>query len=344
LVPDRLLVDIDRDGRAQVSAWLEGELPAPVGDPVELEWSLTADELEDLRWYLEDYLRAPFGVYEDRGPLIAAQLPEWGQRIFNGLFGLSSARDAYVAIRTRAALGGRPELVVRSEHAGWMALPWELISDPAVSAPVVLDALTVSRSLPAGAVGQGFAVGGERLRVLMVISRPRGAGDVGYRMIARPLLQRLEAVRGQVDLVVLRPPRLERLREVLAGAQAVGEPFQVVHFDGHGVLAGARAAGPGAPWSYAGDGEGTLVFEQPGGGSDPVVASEVARVLAGGRVPVVVLNACQSGALGKELESAVAILLDLGFGPAWLAGQIEVVLFFGVQLTQAGGEPLLDAD
>ena len=151
-------------------------------------------------------------------------------------------------------------------------------------------------------------------------------------------------MRGQVDLVVLRPPTLERLREVLAGAQAVGEPFQVVHFDGHGVLAGARAAGPGAPWSYAGDGEGTLVFEQPGGGSDPVVASEVARVLAGGRVPVVVLNACQSGALGKELESAVAILLDLGFGPAWLAGQIEVVLFFGVQLTQAGGEPLLDAD
>jgi hypothetical protein len=44
------------------------------------------------------------------------------------------------------------------------------------------------------------------------------------------------------------------------------------------------------------------------------------------------------------LESAVAILLDLGFGSAWLAGQIEVVLFFGVQLTQAGGEPLLDAD
>lgn len=53
MVPDRLLVDIDRDGRAQVSAWLEGELPAPVGDPVELEWPLTADELEDLRWYLE---------------------------------------------------------------------------------------------------------------------------------------------------------------------------------------------------------------------------------------------------------------------------------------------------
>ena len=54
-----------------MSAWLDGELPEPVGDPVELAWPLTAEELEDLRWYLEDYLRAPFGVYEDRGPRIA---------------------------------------------------------------------------------------------------------------------------------------------------------------------------------------------------------------------------------------------------------------------------------
>jgi len=40
----------------------------------------------------------------------------------------------------------------------------------------------------------------------MVISRPSGTADVGYRMVARPLLDRLEAVRGQVELVVLRPP------------------------------------------------------------------------------------------------------------------------------------------
>jgi hypothetical protein len=76
-VSDRLLVDIDRDGRARVSAWLDGELPEPVGDPVELAWPLAAEELEDLRWYLEDYLRAPFGVYEDRGPRIAGELPGW---------------------------------------------------------------------------------------------------------------------------------------------------------------------------------------------------------------------------------------------------------------------------
>ena len=58
-------------------------------------------------------------------------------------------------------------------------------------------------------------VPGERLRVLMVIARPAGTADVAYRMIARPLLERLDAVRGQVDLVVLRPPTLAALAEIL---------------------------------------------------------------------------------------------------------------------------------
>ena len=55
-----------------------------------------------------------------------------------------------------------------------------------------------------------------------------------------------------------------------------------------------------------------LAFEKPGGGSDHVAASKVAAVLAEGRVPVVVLNACQSGAVGKELEASVATALLQG--------------------------------
>ena len=59
----------------------------------------------------------------------------------------------------------------------------------------------------------------------------------------------------------------------------------------------------------SGPGEGMLAFERPGGGSDHVGASKVAAVLAEGKVPVVVLNACQSGAVGKELEASVATAL-----------------------------------
>jgi hypothetical protein len=103
-------------------------------------------------------------------------------------------------------------------------LPWELMRDPA--GPVALNLGGVSRALPVAELAQTAEVPGGRLRVLMVISRPAGTGDVGYQMIARPLLHRLEAVRGQVDLVVLRPPTLEALQQALAEAAAAEQPVR----------------------------------------------------------------------------------------------------------------------
>lgn len=51
------------------------------------------------------------------------------------------------------------------------------------------------------------------------------------------------------------------------------------------------------------------MFEKAEGGPDQVSAGSVAQVLKEARVPVVVLNACQSGAVGKQLEAAVATRL-----------------------------------
>ncbi|MGH3916280.1 MAG: hypothetical protein ACRDTC_23160 [Pseudonocardiaceae bacterium] len=62
------------------------------GEPFELVGPFDTDVLEDLRWYLEDYLRAPFGVYGERGPQIAGRLAEWGQAVFTALFGAGPAR------------------------------------------------------------------------------------------------------------------------------------------------------------------------------------------------------------------------------------------------------------
>lgn len=137
----------------------------------------------------------------------------------------------------------------------------------------------------------------------MVISRPAGASDVGYQMVARPLLERLDAVRGEVSLTVLRPPTFDALRDAVRQAADSGEPFHVVHFDGHGAMLG-RPTGGGLPGNRPNmmtePGEGVLAFEKPGGGADLVEAQKVAAVLADGKVPVVVLNACQSGAVGRK--------------------------------------------
>jgi len=304
LLPDRLLVDLSGDGQAGVLAWPAGGLPEPVS-AVPLVWPLDAEALEDLRWYLEDYLLAPFGVWEDRGPTVRGKLTGWGEEVFGAIFGAGPARDAYQRARDRGL-----EVVFRSAEPGLLALPWELMRDGA--GPVALGAGGISRSLRVADAAGTLEVPGGQLRVLMVISRPAGAEDVGYQMVARPLLERLDAVRGQVDLTVLRPPTLDALRQAVKQAADAGEPFHVVHFDGHGVMPGHAGGGAivgGRQAMMAGAGEGLLAFEQPGGGSDDVGASKVAAVLAEGKVPVVLLNACQSGAVGKELEASVATAL-----------------------------------
>ena len=135
---------------------------------------------------------------------------------------------------------------------------------------------------------------------------PAGRRDVGYRMVARPLLQRLQAVRGGVELTVLRPPTFAALRERLRPPERPERPFRS---STSMVMARSPVAGPPE--------EGTDLAElerrrghagvqeadrriRPGGG-----LRRVARPQRGEHC-LVVLNACQSGAVGKELEAAVA--------------------------------------
>jgi tetratricopeptide (TPR) repeat protein len=306
---DRLLVDLAADGRASVALWLDGDDLPSAGEPFELTWPLDADALEDLRWYLEDYLVAPFGVYGERGPKVQARLTDWGTVVFGAVFGSGPARDAYIRLRARS---DAVKLIFRSSSPELLGLPWELMRDPARPTPLALalDLDGVSRSLPTAELADTLPVPGGKLRVLMVISRPAGGRDVGYQMIARPLLRRLEAVRGEVDLVVLRPPTLDALTKTLAEAATQGEPFQVVHFDGHGVLRRHAVGGGYGSDMFAGEAdESVLAFEKPGGGSDEVSASKIAQVLKRAQVPVVVLNACQSGAIGQDLSAAIATRL-----------------------------------
>ena len=302
VLADRLLVDLDADGQARVQVWPDGGVPELVSQ-ARLAWPLDADALDDLRWYLEDYLLAPFGVWEDRGPAVQAKLRGWGELAFGAVFHSSRARDAYQRARDQGH-----EMVFRSADPGLLGLPWELMRDDA--GPVALGAGGISRSLPVADAAGTIEVPGGRLRVLMVISRPAGTQDIGYQMVARPLLDRLEAVRGEVDVTVLRPPTFDALHQTVRRAAEDGAPFHVVHFDGHGLMPGA-GGGPiirGHPAMMSHPGEGVLAFEKPGG-ADYVGASKVAAVLAQGRVPAVVLNACQSGAMGKDLEASVATAL-----------------------------------
>lgn len=203
-------------------------------------WSATARvrlgldqaELERLRWYLEDYLQYPI----DPAPIIAAQveqrLEDLGRELFDQIFQDRDATRLWDRVEPGLA-GTRVEVVTDVEGA--TAIPWELLRDPRTNTPLALRAggFVHCSPQPARLLGPPPELA-QRLRILLVICRPGGATDVPFRSVASQLLQ-MRPYAGQIfDLDVLRPPTFARLGQVLRAAQDRGQPYHVVHFDGHG--------------------------------------------------------------------------------------------------------------
>ena len=312
----RLIVQEDH-GAVQVFLHREGQVvPEAAGGAVPFEEPLSAQEREDLRWYLEDYLLAPYAVYEERGEAIAGRIPAWGERLFAAVFGPSRpGRDAYLKARETEPC----ELWISSDSPAFLSLPWELLRDPNRPAPLALELAGLNRTVSAEGAAAVLQPG-TRLKVLMVIARPYGRNDVRYRVVARPLLERLAPVAGEVQLDVLRPPTFDALRERLEQAREEGDPYQILHFDGHGAFGAGAAGGGGQPFRF-GAPQGFLVFETESGDEDPVPVDCLAPLLTDARVPLLVFNACQSGRVdgGTGPEAAVATRLLVGGAAAVVA-------------------------
>ena len=141
--------------------------------------------------------------------------------------------------------------------------------------------------------------------------------DVPFRSVASRIVKSLsDAAREFVQLDVLRPPTFEQLGKVLREAKARGEPYHVVHFDGHGVyeelmppqkdksdneyakivqeiLKRLNTITLGAP--RAGK-HGYLLFENPRADENAMFIDgpTLGTLLVENDVPTLILNACQS--------------------------------------------------
>lgn len=88
-----------------------------------------------------------------------------------------------------------------------------------------------------------------------------------------------------VTIDVLRPPTFSQLLKVLRNHTGY---YHIVHFDGHG------SYGTPLHTSCAAY-EGHLIFESASGQSEPIETGRLSQLLAEYNIPIVVLNACQSG-------------------------------------------------
>lgn len=320
----RVTQDIEPGGyRVDVALEGDGTRRAAVA---RFAWELEAQDREDIRWYLEDYLRYPI----DPAPAIAAgvehRLAELGRELFGKVF--EANRDTlrlWHAVSDHLA-DMRVEVVSAVEDAA--AIPWELLREPATDAVLALRAGAFVRADPQVPQAPGVAEVAERLRVLLVICRPAGRADVPFRSVASHLVRLSRGAREAFQLDVLRPPTFARLAQVLDAAKRAGRPYHVVHFDGHGVywdkarVEAAQRAGSGRPdplryslLSPLREGShGYLLFEDPGtvGNVQLVDGPALGGALAGAGVPVLVLNACRSAHA------------DLVTQPQTVAGNLDV--------------------
>lgn len=271
---------------------------------------LMAQDREDLRWYLEDYLQYPL----DPAPLIARRVEDrltaLGQELFRRVF--EANRDTVRLWNAVAEHLADTRLEIASDAEGTAGVPWEILRDPATDGVLALRAGAFVRTHPQ-AVGRAELSGREvgALRVLLVICRPRGPRDVPFRSVASHLVRLSRSARVAFQLDVLRPPTFAALTRVLGAAKAAGSPYHVVHFDGHGVYLDETTVAAATSGDVAGEfdprmfslvspprpgAHGFLVFEdgRPGPNQALVDGPALGKLLVDTDVPVLVLNACRS--------------------------------------------------
>jgi tetratricopeptide (TPR) repeat protein len=302
-------------------------------DPAELEVEskrfvfnapLGPIEADELRWYLEQYYLWPIGVFRARAARIEAQLPAWGQALYQAALAKPVAQAALNGWQAAGSAERRfsvlvdpdlPEGATTAQQAtaseaagGLLTLPWELLHDRRRYLFQGAHAAHVRRRLP-NRREQLVHPTSLPIRVLLVSPRPEDAHTsyFDHRSSALPLVAAVEALGELVALRILTPPTFPALQAALKQASAAGQPFDVLHFDGHGVY--DRAHGLGA-----------LCFEDAKDAakltkraSQNINADALAALISGYRIPLVFLDACQSARVDDDPTASVAAkLLEAG--------------------------------
>ena len=288
----------EADDTYRVEIALEGDGPRQTAVS-RFQFRLSIKDQEEVRWYLEDYLQYPQEPAPQIAERIEARMTEIGRELFHGVFQTGEARDLWATVRQHLS-DTRVEVVTEVREAA--IVPWELIRDPVTDTLLALYSRAFVRSYPRSAFRPHVPqTTPGSVRILLVISRPRGREDVAFRSVASRLIKSLNTSSGEVfRLNVLRPPTFESLGEVLRKAKEVGEPYHVVHFDGHGVYQeGRQTSVPVNPYQlvdHRPGQHGYLLFENPlrSQNMELIDGPRLGRLLRESGVPVLVLNACRS--------------------------------------------------
>ncbi len=291
----RLTQTVEQETLFHIAVELTGAGPRLTAT-AQFSFALSDQERQDVRWYVEEYAEYPFAPHPERAARVEHLMHDLGVRLFRHLFQQEGHQRIWAKVYEHLPTM-RIEVMSTPQEAA--ALPWELLRDPFTDTPVALSAAAFVRG-HAEAVRQARPVQAQPpIRILLVICRPDGRDDVPFRSVASRLVKGLsDEARALFQLDVLRPPTFERLAEVLRLAYQRGNPYHVVHFDGHGVYGDPhllRQTLTISPHAFrAGGPQGFLLFEHNDPAQRLVHGLDLGNLLHETDVPLLVLNACRS--------------------------------------------------
>jgi hypothetical protein len=142
-----------------------------------------------------------------RGRKVAESIRAYGTSLFRQIFADPQARDQY----RQATQQGLHS--IQLEIAGSVAfhrLHWEALHDPELDLPLALQAPIIRQNR----VSQVFPSAmqpSKTINILVVVARPGGSRDVGYRTISRPLVEELARMKQPINVTLLRPGTYQAL-------------------------------------------------------------------------------------------------------------------------------------
>jgi tetratricopeptide (TPR) repeat protein len=264
--------------------------------PLPITPTLTAEDLAEHRWYLEEYILFPGPGDHARAQKFERRLEAFGKDLRRALF-----HDGLDQLQRLVDQPGPRLFTLTSKDPAALSLPWELLRDD--KSALVFQDVILRRALPVTMAAKAAPIPSLPLRILLVIARPSDAGQIDARSSAAPMMDALDGLGGLVHVELCEPPTLAELERRLGDARDRGERFHVVHFDGHGV--------------YLPDlGVGALCFEKDDATKHLVPGSTFGDLLARMEVPLAFLEACQTADLsGAPVFGSVApALLKAGVG------------------------------
>lgn len=322
----------EEDGvrRASARARLVHEPAAPSQPHVHSRqsWRLVAPigpiEAEELRWYLEKYAVWPSHYFRDRARKVEADLARWGGLLHEAAMPAAHAANVLeswaridgfagrrfsVLVDDALEAGASEQDVTAAKEAATLllGLPWELLHDGEGYLFQGAKPTRVRRRLT-NTQPRDVPVVALPIRILLVTARPEDEACryIDHRGSALPLVEAMESLPGLVHLHVLSPPTLPALREELDRARLRQQPYHVIHFDGHGVY--DRSVGLGG-----------LCFEHPEDAGKlekrrhlTVYTDKLGSLLRDHLIPLVFLEACQTGQAEQASESVASALLKVG--------------------------------